>query len=58
MTDNEKLKAIMKELNINFFDIADITGLAYNTVKTSLQPNRPVPRWVKFLLYAWENKKH
>ena len=56
-TDHEKLKALMKERGLNYFDIAKITGLTYNTVKTSLQPNREVPRWVKLVLYVWENKE-
>jgi lambda repressor-like predicted transcriptional regulator len=51
MTDTKKLKALLKDKGLNFYDVARITGLTYDTVKTSLQPNRAVPRWLKLLLY-------
>ena len=35
---------------------AEITGHSYNSVKSMLQPNKEVPRWVKLVLYVWENK--
>jgi hypothetical protein len=54
MTDHQKLKALMKERGLNFFDIAEITGHSYNSVKSMLQPNRELPRWVKLVLYVWE----
>jgi hypothetical protein len=57
MTDHEKLKALMKERGLNFFDIAKITGHSYNSVKSMLQPNRELPRWVKLVLYVWEGKQ-
>lgn len=57
MTDHEKLKAIMDELDISsYHDIAKITGHTYNSVKSMLQPSRDIPRWVNLVLYAWENK--
>lgn len=55
MTDHEKLKALMKERGLNFFDIAKITGHSYQSVKTMLQPNKELPRWVNLVLYVWEN---
>ena len=58
MTDHEKLKALMKERGLNnFHDIARITGHSYQSVKTMLQPNREIPRWVKLVLYVWEDGK-
>ena len=57
MTDQEKLKAIMEEHNLNFHKIADITGHTYMSVKTILQPNKPVPRWIKLLFHVWEQSK-
>ena len=57
MTDHEKLKAIMAEHNLNFRKISEITGHTYLSVKTMLQPNKPVPKWIKLLLHVWEQSK-
>lgn len=57
MTDQQKLKALMKKLGLNYFDIARITGLKYDSVKTSLQPNAELPRWVNLVLYVYDNKE-
>ena len=57
MTDHEKLKALMKERGLNFHDISRITGHSYQSVKTMLQPNKELPRWVKLVLYVWEGGK-
>tara|TARA_X000001382_G_C3155783_1_gene174498 strand:+ start:894 stop:1199 length:306 start_codon:yes stop_codon:yes gene_type:complete len=54
--DHQKLKALMKERGLNFHDIAEITGHSYNSVKSMLQPNKELPRWVKLVLHVWENK--
>ena len=54
MTDHERLKALMKERGLNFIKIAEITGHSYNSVKSMLQPNRKIPRWVQLVLYVWE----
>jgi hypothetical protein len=54
MTDHEKLKALMKERGLNFHDIARITGHSYQSVKTMLQPNKELPRWMNLVLYIWE----
>ena len=54
MTDHQKLKTLMKERDLNFHDIARITGHRYQSVKTMLQPNKELPRWVKLVLYVWE----
>ena len=57
MTDHEKLKALIKEHDLNFHKIADITGHSYESVKTMLQPNKEVPRWMKLVFYIWEQGK-
>lgn len=57
MTDHEKLKALMKERGFSYSDIAEITGHSYNSVKSMLQPNREIPRWVKLVLYVWDVNK-
>lgn len=56
MTDHEKLKALMNELGLNFHDIAKITGHNYNSVKSMLQPNKKLPRWMMLVLHVWESK--
>lgn len=56
MTDHEKLKALMKERGLSYYDIAEITGHSYNSVKSMLQPNKEIPRWVKLVLYVWDGK--
>jgi len=56
MTDHEKLYAIMEELDLGYRKIAKITGHTYNSVKTMLQPNGKLPRWVNFAIYIYENK--
>ncbi len=56
MTDRENLKALMKELGLSYQDIANITGHSYNSVKSMLQPNREIPRWMNLVLYVWNKK--
>ena len=47
----------MKERGLSYHDIANITGHSYNSVKSMLQPNQELPRWVKLVLYVWANLK-
>lgn len=59
MTDNEKVQAMMKDLGlVSYRDIAKITGHTYGYVKFILQPKMKIPRWVKLVLYAWENSEN
>lgn len=53
MIDHEKLKAILKSEGLNYHDIAKITGHSYGSVKNMLQPNKPVPRWLKLLIHIY-----
>ena len=53
MTDNEKFKALMKDLGLNYHKIAKITGHTYDSVKMMLQPKRDLPRWAKLVIYVW-----
>ena len=57
MTDHENLKALMKELGLSYYDIAKITGHSYNSVKSMLQPNREIPRWMNLVLFVWNKKQ-
>ena len=56
MTDHQKLKALMKELGLNYHDVSKITGHSYDSIKTMLQPNKDLPRWMKLVLYVWERR--
>ena len=57
MTDHQKLKALMKERGLSYYDIARITGHSYNSVKSMLQPKKELPRGVTLVLYGWEGGK-
>lgn len=56
MTEHERFKAMLKDLKLNFYDIAKITGHSYQSTKTMLQPKKELPRWCKLVLYVYENK--
>lgn len=51
-----ELRSMMKELNLNYRDIAKITGHSYASVKSMLQPGNDLPRWLKLTLYVWRHK--
>jgi hypothetical protein len=51
MTDKNKLKALLKSRGLKYAKIAEITGFTPDYVKDALQPNKPVPRWCKLILY-------
>ena len=57
LEDHQKLENLLKALDMNYHDIAEITGLKYNSVKTLLQPAKPLPRWLKVAIHVWE-KSH
>ena len=63
MTDNEKLKALLSKAgltkpggSIDYQKVSEITGHSYNSVKSILQPNAKIPRWLKLLIYVGNNK--
>ncbi len=55
MNDHQKLKALLKDLGLNYHDIARITGLNYYSVKNQLQPKKKIPTWMKLVLYVYDN---
>jgi len=57
MTNHQKLKALLKDRGLSYHDISDITGHSYNSVKSMLQPNKELPRWMKLVLFVWEGGK-
>ncbi len=58
MTDQEKLKAMMKDLNLSNHKIALITGHVYTSVNSMLSPGNKLPRWMKLVIYVWEKTKN
>lgn len=52
MNENEKLKTILKDNKLNYHKVAEITGHSYDSVKSMLQPGKPVPRWCKLLIHV------
>lgn len=56
-SENELFKAMKKELKLTNSDIADITGLTADSVKTMTQPNRDLPAWAKSMLFVWKKLK-
>ena len=56
-SENELFKAMKKELKITNSDIAEITGLTVDSVKTMTQPNRELPAWAKSMIFVWKRLK-
>ena len=57
MTDQEKLKAMMKDLKLSNHSIALITGHTYTSVNSMLSPGNKFPRWMKLVIWVWENSR-
>jgi len=56
MNEHERLKALKKALNLTNADIAKITGSTTYSIKSVTQPNKELPRWLKFAIYVFESK--
>jgi hypothetical protein len=54
MTDKQKLKDLLKSRGLTYGKIAEITGYTPDSVKSMLQPNKPIPRWCKLIVYMCE----
>lgn len=51
---HKEFKAMKKDLRLTNRDIAEITGLNYDSVKTLLQPNKDLPRWARLTLHVYK----
>lgn len=51
MTEKEQLKSLLKSERLTYSKVAEITGYTPDSVKSMLQPNKPVPRWLKLTLF-------
>jgi hypothetical protein len=50
---NTELKQELKKLGLKEYkDIAKITGHTAASLKDMMQPNKPIPRWGKLVLYV------
>lgn len=56
-SNDELFRAMKKELKITNSDIAEITGLTVDSVKTMTQPNRDLPAWAKSMIFVWKMLK-
>ena len=56
MNEHTRLKALKKALNLTNADIAQITGSTTDSIKSVTQPNKELPRWLKFAIYVFESK--
>lgn len=54
---SERYKAMKKELGLSNSDIAEITGNSADSVKSVTQPNKEIPRWLKFAIVVHERWK-
>jgi len=54
MNWHERYKAMKKALGYTNADIAEITGNTSDSVKSSTQPNKDLPRWLKLAIVVYE----
>ncbi len=54
MNWHERYKAMKKGLKLNNRDIAEITGNTYDSIKSTTQPNKDIPRWLRLAIVVYE----
>ena len=57
MNWHDRFKAMKRHLNLTNSDISEITGNTYNSVKTTTQPNKDLPRWARLAVVVFERMK-
>lgn len=57
MNWHDRYKAMKKALKITNSDIADITGNTPDSIKTTTQPNKEIPRWLKLAIVIFERMR-
>jgi cytochrome c556 len=55
-TEQERFKAMLKDLGMDYFKVAEVTGHTPESVKVMLKPSKELPRWCKLVLCVYENK--
>ena len=51
MTEHEEFKEYLKDLGISQKDLAEITGISYETIRSALSKGRPFPKWLRLVLH-------
>lgn len=51
---HERFKAMKKGLKLTNRDIAEITGNTYDSIKSTTQPNKDMPRMLKLTIVVYE----
>ena len=51
---HERYKAMKSALKLTNTDIAEITGNTADSVKSTTQPNKDLPRWLKLAIVVYE----
>ena len=54
MNWHDRFKAMKKGLGLTNSDIADIIGNTSDSVKSTTQPNKELPRWLKLAIVVFE----
>lgn len=52
---NVRFKAMKKELGYTNKDISKMTGSTVDSINTVTQPNKELPRWLKFAILSFED---
>jgi hypothetical protein len=58
MNWHNRYKKMKSALKLNNADIADIIGNTADSVKSTTQPNKDLPRWLKLAIVVYEKMKH
>ena len=51
---HERYKAMKSALKLTNADISDIIGNTPDSVKSTTQPNKDLPRWLKLVIVVYE----
>ena len=54
----ERFKEMKSELGLTNSDIADIIGNTPDSVKSTTQPNKELPRWLKLAIVVFERMRN
>jgi len=54
MNWHERYKTMKKGLKLTNRDIAEITGNTYDSIKSTTQPNKDIPRWLRLAIVVYE----
>ena len=54
MNWHDRFKKMKKALQYTNRDIAEITGNTEDSVKSTTQPNKDLPRWLKLTIVVYE----